>query len=238
MTGCTSINTLIFVGTASCCSLEGSEQRGVDMRAHLVVQRVHGRGGARGLERGGPHASILRRIGRFSACSMLLHRRCARRRRTVVAGTLRPLLSTRIFDAWPPIALSHTRGIDKSTMRAEQGDRIAALAQHIREWIDRRFALQREHVRGRDGRRQQAPARLEGAYGRGGFGGQATNSTRPAASAPASVGCTEALQQAARRSKVRDSSRSKVHRSVTELAQGWVVLQRKSIWITYGLPPI
>lgn len=168
MTGCTSINTLIFVGTASCCSLEGSEQRGVDMRAHLVVQRVHGRGGARGLERGGPHASILRRIGRFSACSMLLHRRCARRRRTVVAGTLRPLLSTRIFDAWPPIALSHTRGIDKSTMRAEQGDRIAALAQHIREWIDRRFALQREHVRGRDGRRQQAPARLEGAYGRGG----------------------------------------------------------------------
>ena len=30
------------------------------MRAHLVVQRVHGRGGARGLERGGPHASILR----------------------------------------------------------------------------------------------------------------------------------------------------------------------------------
>ena len=164
MTGCTSINTLIFVGTASCCSLEGSEQRGVDMRAHLVVQRVHGRGGARGLERGGPHASILRRIGRFSACSMLLHRRCARRRRTVAAGTLRPSLSTRIFDAWPPIALSHTRGIDESTMRAEQGDRIAALAQHRREWMNRRFALQREHVRGRDGRRQQAPARLEGAY--------------------------------------------------------------------------
>ena len=165
MTGCTSINTRIFVGTASCCSLGGSELRGVDMRAHLVVQRVHGRGGARGLERGGPHASILRRIDLFSACSMLLHRRCARRRRTVAAGTLQPSLSTRIFDAWPPIALSHTRGIDESTMRAEQGDRIAALAQHRREWMNRRFALQREHVRGRDGRRQQAPARLEGAYG-------------------------------------------------------------------------
>ena len=135
------------------------------MRVHLVVQRVHGRGGARGLERGGPHASNLRRIGLFRACSMLLHRRCARRRRTVASCTLRPSLSTRIFDAWPPIALSHTSGIDESTMRAEQGDRIAALAQHRREWMNRRVALQREHVRGRDGRHQQAPARLEGAYG-------------------------------------------------------------------------
>ena len=191
MTGCTSINTRIFVGTASCCSLGGSEQRSVDMRAYLVVQRVHGRGGARGLERGGPHASILRRIGLFRACSMLLHRRCARRRRTVAAGTLRPSLSTRIFDAWPPIALSHTRGIDESTMRAEQGDRCAALAQHKREWMNRRVALQREHVRGRDGRRQQAPARLEGAYGSAKWQTAAQLATAVQRSRPARRYCCE-----------------------------------------------
>ena len=50
MTGCASICTRIFVGTASCCSYGGSERHGVDMRALSSFSasmdaglRVHGR---------------------------------------------------------------------------------------------------------------------------------------------------------------------------------------------------